>query len=317
MRFEDNFEQILAGLSPDETGDLLSAMLPGKPDAAEKAAAEAKAAAEKAEAERKAAVEAAKLAAEKAAAVSAKNEPEIHKAIKKVADDIENLKMNTAIAALMAMVNEFYSKGLTKGDLKTLMDWAVATKQTAVQILPINDTTITGTHYLRITDRKKDIFKLSAGKYIAPQLLENKLRESEYIDQAMVVGENEKSAAVIISPNFNTLHYWALKYHLHYRDNSELIALPETKEKFKQVIDDINRNFSAHEQIKAFRIVTDEWTSANGLLSPTLKIKRNLLMAKYKALIADIYGKEASTSNPLFSAFRSVDLPSFGFGKCK
>lgn len=177
--------------------------------------------------------------------------------------------------------------------------------------------TLSGTKYLRITDRKKDIFKLSAGKYIAPQLLENKLRESEYIDQAMVVGENEKSAAVIISPNFNTLHYWALKYHLHYRDNSELIALPETKEKFKQVIDDINRNFSAHEQIKAFRIVTDEWTSANGLLSPTLKIKRNLLMAKYKALIADIYGKEASTSNPLFSAFRSVDLPSFGFGKRK
>lgn len=177
--------------------------------------------------------------------------------------------------------------------------------------------TLSGTKYLRITDRKKDIFKLSAGKYIAPQLLENKLRESEYIDQAMVVGENEKSAAVIISPNFNTLHYWALKYHLHYRDNSELIALPETKEKFKQVIDDINRNFSAHEQIKAFRIVTDEWTSANGLLSPTLKIKRNLLMAKYKALIADIYGKEAATSNPLFSAFRSVELPSFGFGKRK
>lgn len=177
--------------------------------------------------------------------------------------------------------------------------------------------TLSGTKYLRITDRKKDIFKLSAGKYIAPQLLENKLRESEYIDQAMVVGENEKSAAVIISPNFNTLHYWALKYHLHYRDNSELIALPETKEKFKQVIDVINRNFSAHEQIKAFRIVTDEWTSANGLLSPTLKIKRNLLMAKYKALIADIYGKEASTSNPLFSAFRSVELPSFGFGKRK
>lgn len=177
--------------------------------------------------------------------------------------------------------------------------------------------TLSGTKYLRITDRKKDIFKLSAGKYIAPQLLENKLRESEYIDQAMVVGENEKSAAVIISPNFNTLHYWALKYHLHYRDNSELIALPETKEKFKQVIDVINRNFSAHEQIKAFRIVTDEWTSANGLLSPTLKIKRNLLMAKYKTLIADIYGKEAATSNPLFSAFRSVDLPSFGFGKRK
>lgn len=176
---------------------------------------------------------------------------------------------------------------------------------------------ITGPRYLRITDRKKDIFKLSAGKYIAPQLLENKLRESEYIDQALVVGENEKSVAVIISPNFNTLHYWALKYHLHYRDNAELLQMPETKDKFKKVIDEINSNFAAHEQIKAFRLVTDEWTSANGLLSPTLKVKRNILREKYKGLISEIYGKESASSNPLFSAFRSVELPSFGFGKRK
>ena len=178
-------------------------------------------------------------------------------------------------------------------------------------------TALTGTRYLRITDRKKDIFKLSAGKYIAPQLLENKLRESEYIEQAMVVGENEKSVSVIISPNFNTLHYWALKYHLHYRDNEQLLALPETKEKFKKVIDEINHDFAAHEQIKAFRLVADDWTSANGLLSPTLKIKRNLLMEKYKALIADIYGKEVQQSSSLLSAFRSVELPNFGFGKRK
>lgn len=176
---------------------------------------------------------------------------------------------------------------------------------------------LTGTRYLRITDRKKDIFKLSAGKYIAPQLLENKLRESEYIEQAMVVGENEKSVAVIISPNFNTLHYWALKYHLHYRDNEQLLALPETRDKFKKVIDQINTSLAAHEQIKAFRIVSDEWTSANGLLSPTLKIKRNILMEKYKSLIAEIYGKEAPSSNPILSAFRSVELPNFGFGKKK
>ena len=179
------------------------------------------------------------------------------------------------------------------------------------------DTTITGTHYLRITDRKKDIFKLSAGKYIAPQLLENKLRESEYIEQAMVVGENEKSAAVIISPNFNTLHYWALKYHLHYRDNQQLLNLPETREKFKKVIDQINPSFAAHEQIKSFRLVADEWTSANGLLSPTLKIKRNVLMEKYKPLIAEIYGKEAPAPSGILSAFRGVELPSLGLGKKK
>ena len=178
-------------------------------------------------------------------------------------------------------------------------------------------TSLTGTRYLRITDRKKDIFKLSAGKYIAPQLLENKLRESDYIEQAMIVGENEKSVAAIISPNFNTLHYWALKYKLHYRDNAELLALPQTKEKFKKVIDVINKEFAAHEQIKNFRVVDEEWTSANGLLSPTLKIKRNILLEKYKGLIAEIYGHEAPSVNPILSAFRSIELPNFGFGKKK
>lgn len=163
--------------------------------------------------------------------------------------------------------------------------------------------------YLKITDRKKDIFKLSAGKYIAPQLIENKLRESEYIEQLMVVGENEKFAAAIISPNFNTLHYWALKYKLHYRDNAALIALPEVHTKMQQVIDEYNKAFAAHEQIKRFRLVTDEWTVGNGLLSPTLKIKRNLLMEKYKPLVYDIYGKEEGKSNSIWSAFRNVELP--------
>ena len=133
----------------------------------------------------------------------------------------------------------------------------------------------------------------------------------------MVVGENEKSVAVIISPNFNTLHYWALKHHMHYRDNGVLLSMPETKEKYKQVIDNINRDFAAHEQIKNFRLVVDEWSSANGLLSPTLKLKRNILMDKYKNLIAEIYGKEAAPVNPIISAFRSVELPNFGFGRKK
>ena len=89
--------------------------------------------------------------------------------------------------------------------------------------------------YLKITDRKKDIFKLSAGKYVAPQVIENKLSESEYVDQCIVIGENEKTVSAIISPNFNTLHYWALKHHLHYRDNAALIALPETQKKIKSI----------------------------------------------------------------------------------
>ena len=164
-------------------------------------------------------------------------------------------------------------------------------------------------HYLKITDRKKDIFKLSAGKYVAPQVIENKLRESEYIDQVMVVGENEKLVAAIISPNFNTLHYWALKHHLHYRDNNDMILLPEVVKKMQSEIDRFNKEFAQHEQIKKFRLVSEEWTTANGLLSPTLKIRRVLLQKKYKELIVDIYGKHDENKSGLFSSFRSIELP--------
>ena len=173
---------------------------------------------------------------------------------------------------------------------------------------------IVGGRYLKITDRKKDIFKLSAGKYVAPQVIENKLRESEYIDQVMVIGENEKFASAIISPNFNTLHYWALKYHLHYRDNVALLAMPEANDKFKSIIEMINKDLAPHEQIKKFRLVPEEWTTGNGLLSPTLKLKRALLKSKYKDLIADIYQKD-DIKPGLFSAFRSIELPTIKLPK--
>ena len=174
---------------------------------------------------------------------------------------------------------------------------------------------LVGGRYLKITDRKKDIFKLSAGKYVAPQLIENMLRGSEYIDQVMVIGENEKQAAAIISPNFNTLHYWALKYKLHYRDNVELVTLPQVLDKMRKVLDEYNKSLAPHEQIKQFRLVTDEWNANNGLLSPTLKLRRGPLMEKYKDLIADIYGKEKTTSSSLFSAFKSVELPTMPWVK--
>lgn len=167
-----------------------------------------------------------------------------------------------------------------------------------------------GGKYLKITDRKKDIFKLSAGKYVAPQVLENKLRESEYIDQVMVVGEHEKIAAAIISPNFNTLHYWALKHHLHYRDNMQLIQLPEVNKKMQEEIDIYNKEFAPHEQIKKFRLVSEEWNPTNGLLSPTLKLRRSILLDKYKDVIRDIYGNKDDNKSGLLSAFRTIELPS-------
>jgi len=143
--------------------------------------------------------------------------------------------------------------------------------------------------YLRITDRKKEMFKLSSGKYIAPQPIENKLKESFFIEQAMVIGENEKFASALISPNFTFLHDWCSLHKIQFRDNMELIEIPEVIEKFSKEVRDVNKSLGEHEHIKRFRLVTEEWSPQSGELSPTLKIKRNLLANHYKELIADIY----------------------------
>jgi long-chain acyl-CoA synthetase len=151
--------------------------------------------------------------------------------------------------------------------------------------------------FLRITDRKKEIFKLSAGKYIAPQPIENRLKESQLIEQAMVIGENEKFAAAIISPNFSYLHDWCTMHRIQFRDNADMIEMPEVTNQFAREIKEINSTLGEHEQIKRFRLVTEEWSTQSGELSPTLKLKRNLLTAHYKDLIADIYSKSYSDVN--------------------
>jgi long-chain acyl-CoA synthetase len=151
--------------------------------------------------------------------------------------------------------------------------------------------------FLRITDRKKEMFKLSAGKYIAPQALENRLKESFFIEQAMVVGENEKFASAIISPDFAYLHDWCSLHKIQFRDNTELIEIPEVIERFSREIREISNTLGEHEQIKRFRLVTEEWSPQSGELSPTLKLKRNLLTQHYKDVIADIYSRSYSDTN--------------------
>jgi long-chain acyl-CoA synthetase len=143
--------------------------------------------------------------------------------------------------------------------------------------------------FLRITDRKKEMFKLSAGKYIAPQPIENKLKESAFIEQAMVIGENEKFASALLSPNFGYLHDWCSKHKIQFRDNSELIELPEVIEQFSKEVKEVNKSLGEFEQIKRFRLVSEEWTPQTGELSPTLKLKRNLIALHYKDIINGIY----------------------------
>lgn len=146
--------------------------------------------------------------------------------------------------------------------------------------------------FLKITDRKKEIFKLSAGKYIAPQVIENMLKESSYIENCMIVGENQKFASAIIVPDFNRLHFWAANNKIHYNDNQDLIQLKEVTAKINREIENANKKLAPHEQIKRVKLVADEWTPLNDLLSQTLKLKRHNLKAKYQSLINDIYKNE-------------------------
>lgn len=146
--------------------------------------------------------------------------------------------------------------------------------------------------FLKITDRKKEIFKLSAGKYVAPQVIENMLKESSYIENCMVIGENQKFASAIIIPDFNRLHFWAAKNKIHYTDNADLIQNPAVIAKVNKEIDVVNKKLAAHEQIKRAKLVADEWTPLNDMLSQTLKLKRSKIKAKYHNQINEIFNTE-------------------------
>ena len=147
--------------------------------------------------------------------------------------------------------------------------------------------------FLTVTDRKKEIFKLSNGKYVSPQVLENKLRESMLIDQAFVIGENEKFASALISPSFAQLHQWCYDHEIKFSDNRELILLPEVIECFQQEVNQVNKQMGTAEQIKRFRLVTDEWSAQTGELSQTLKLKRSQLSEKYDKIIKEIFAKKS------------------------
>jgi len=146
--------------------------------------------------------------------------------------------------------------------------------------------------FLKITDRKKEIFKLSSGKYVAPQVIENKFKESIFIEQIMVVGENEKFASALISPNLDYLHSWATLHKLHFRDNKELVSTKVAMARYQKEVDGINKTLGEHEKIKRFRLVCEEWTPQTGELSPTLKLKRATIYKKYNHILSEIYMHE-------------------------
>ncbi len=142
---------------------------------------------------------------------------------------------------------------------------------------------------LRITGRKKEIFKTSLGKYIAPELLENKIKESPFIDNIMVVGENQKFAAALIIPDFSHLKSWCAIKQIPYTTDEEMVNLPVVKQRILKVVDSYNKTFGSTEQIKRIEILSKEWSTASGELTPTLKLKRSFIAARYKDKIENLF----------------------------
>ena len=144
--------------------------------------------------------------------------------------------------------------------------------------------------FLKITGRKKEIFKTSGGKYIVPALLENQMKQSRFIEQIIVIGEGQKMPAAIIQPNFDFLRKWAKIHHEPIlQNNQDLIENPIVLERIQQEIEEGNKNFGKWETIKRFELTPDVWGIDNGLLTPTMKPKRDEIISRYKQLYNKIY----------------------------
>ena len=144
--------------------------------------------------------------------------------------------------------------------------------------------------FLKITGRKKEMFKTSGGKYVIPTLLENELKESHFIEQAMVIGEGEKMPAVLIQLNFGFVKDWIDKKHNHVgKSVEEIINSDVVKNRIQKELDKCNKNFGKWEQMKKFELTPDVWSIESGHLTPTMKMKRSVIKDMYKDLVEKIY----------------------------
>jgi long-chain acyl-CoA synthetase len=143
--------------------------------------------------------------------------------------------------------------------------------------------------YLRITDRKKEMFKTSGGKYVAPQVMENKFKESSLIDQLVVVGENKNYPAALIVPNFEALKEYCKHKGIPYTSDAEMISKSEIIEKYDREIETANKFFAKWEQVKRYKLLGNSWGIETGELTPTMKLKRKVIHKKYESEIEGIY----------------------------
>jgi long-chain acyl-CoA synthetase len=144
--------------------------------------------------------------------------------------------------------------------------------------------------FLKITDRKKELFKTSGGKYVAPQPIENKLKESPLIEQVMIVGAEQKFVAALIVPGFPTLREWMRQHNIPFVSPEAAIREPLVQQHYKELVEAFNQFFNHVEQVKKFELLPSEWTIDTGELTPTLKLKRKVVMEKFRGAVERIYG---------------------------
>ncbi|WP_437918273.1 AMP-dependent synthetase/ligase [Sphingobacterium sp. LRF_L2] len=148
---------------------------------------------------------------------------------------------------------------------------------------------ITKDGFLKITDRKKEMFKTAGGKYVAPQMLENKFMESTFIAQIMVIGENQRFPAALIVPAFDELEKWCQHKGINFSSKEEIVKNPEVIDKYQKEIDRLNTNFGQWEKVKKFELLAKEWTIDGGELTPKLSLKRKIILKKLESIIDTIY----------------------------
>jgi long-chain acyl-CoA synthetase len=146
--------------------------------------------------------------------------------------------------------------------------------------------------FLKITDRKKEIFKTSGGKYVAPLPIENKMKENHFIEQMMVVGAERKFTAALIVPSYTNLKPWCKQNDIAFSSNNEIIKDSRVVALYQSIINAFNPEFNHVEQVKKVTLMPDEWSIESGELTPTGKMKRKVITEKYKAEIDKMYTGE-------------------------
>src|SRR5690606_36830282 len=150
---------------------------------------------------------------------------------------------------------------------------------------------LTADGFLKITDRKKEIFKTAGGKYIAPQVMENKLMESVLIGQVMIIGENKKFPSALIVPAFEELEEYCKVKGITFGSKETIVQNPQVIEKYQSEIDKSNENFGNWEMVKKFVLLPKEWTIDDGELTPKLSLKRKIILQKHEEDINKIYAE--------------------------